>query len=99
MQAYTHALRTAPDLVSALSGRASLCYELGRRDEALRDVTRAVELAPDDSALRYNRAFLLLEGGDWAEALAELNIAIELSPEDQAIIEARQSCLQHLAVA
>jgi tetratricopeptide (TPR) repeat protein len=97
--AFDRAVEADSELVAALSGRASVAYELGDRDAALIDLRRAVELAPRDAALRYNRAFLHQGAGRWDDALADLDTAAELAPGDPDITQAREQCRSKVAAA
>ncbi len=85
--AFDRALKAAPDLVSALVGRAVLAYSTGDLATAADDLDRAVELQPDDPALHYNRALVHRDAGRPAEALADLETAGALAPDDPDIAE------------
>ncbi|MCZ4119447.1 tetratricopeptide repeat protein [Streptomyces sp. H39-S7] len=97
--AFDRALAVDPDMITALSGRAALAYDMGELDTAAVDLGHAVELQPDDPALRYNRAFVHQDTGHWDEALADLEIAAGLAPEDPEITEALDTCRRKAAAA
>jgi tetratricopeptide (TPR) repeat protein len=92
-EAFDQALAVDPDLITALSSRAALAYDLGEMELAIGDLQHAVELRPNDPALRYNRAFALQERDRWADALADLDVAVALAPDDEDILSARAACL------
>jgi tetratricopeptide (TPR) repeat protein len=91
--AFDRALSLDPTLISALSGRAALHYELGDLDAAITDLCRAIELQPGDPALLYNRAFALQQAGRWDDALADLDAATTLAPDDPDITTAHENCM------
>ncbi|MCM2424660.1 tetratricopeptide repeat protein [Streptomyces sp. RKAG337] len=97
--AFDRALAADPDMITALSGRAALAYDMGELDTAALDLGHAVELQPDDPALRYNRAFVHQDTGHWEEALADLEIAAGLAPDDSDITEALDTCRRKAAAA
>jgi tetratricopeptide (TPR) repeat protein len=97
--AFDQAIAADPDLITALSGRATLAYQTGERDLALADLHHAVELQPDDPLLRYNRAFAYQDEGRWDDALADLTVAIGLAPGDPDIQAALETCLAKTAVS
>jgi tetratricopeptide (TPR) repeat protein len=97
--AYDRAVKAAPDLVAAWSGRAELACELGDFAAAIEDLDRAIELQPDDASLRYNRAFAYQKAGSWTEALGDLELAATLAPDDEDIAAASAECRLHLTAS
>jgi tetratricopeptide (TPR) repeat protein len=95
--AFDRAVEADPELVAALSGRASVAYALGDFEAALADLRRAVELTPQDAALLYNRAYLYQQAGRWHDALADLDAAARLAPDDSDILAAREQCRSEVA--
>jgi tetratricopeptide (TPR) repeat protein len=93
---FDRALQADPDMVSALSGRATVSFDLGQVDDAIADLERAVELEPDDPGLRFNRAFAYQSCGRLAAALADLDMAARLAPDDADIIAAHAECRAQL---
>jgi tetratricopeptide (TPR) repeat protein len=96
--AFDRALAGAPDLVSALSGRAGVANELGDATAAITDLTAAVAASPDDPELRFNLAFAYRSAQRWDDALAHLNTAAELAPDDPDITQAQDECRERVAV-
>jgi tetratricopeptide (TPR) repeat protein len=94
--AFDRALDIDPDLITGLSSRAALAYDMGEPAGAIEDLCHAVELRPDDAALRYNRAFAYQDSDRWQDALADLDVAARLAPDDEDIAQARQTCLTHV---
>jgi tetratricopeptide (TPR) repeat protein len=90
--AYDRALAADPAMVTALSGRAALAYEMGEVAAAIADLERALAVNPDDPALRFNRAFAYQSDGRWEQALADLDVAAGLAPDDPDIADARELC-------
>ncbi|MFE6867350.1 tetratricopeptide repeat protein [Kitasatospora sp. NPDC057692] len=97
IEAFDRALRTDPDLLPALCGRAGAAYRAGEPEAALADLQRAVRLAPEDPLVRFNRAYVLLRTDRWEAALADLEIAAELLPDDEDVRAARAECLARRA--
>ncbi|GAA1415912.1 hypothetical protein GCM10009639_70030 [Kitasatospora putterlickiae] len=97
IEAFDRALRTDPDLLAALCGRAGAAYRAGAPEAALADLQHAVRLAPGDPLVRFNRAYVLLRTDRWEAALADLDIAAELLPDDEDVRAARDECLARRA--
>ncbi len=90
--AFDEALAGAPDLVSALAGRAGVACELGDVTTAITDLSAAVAASPQDAGLQFNLAFAYRSAQRWDDALAHLNAAAELAPGDPEITLAREQC-------
>jgi tetratricopeptide (TPR) repeat protein len=97
--AFDTALAAAPDLVSALSGRAGVAYELGDVDAAIADLSAAVATTPEDAGLQFNLAFVYQSAQQWDDALAHLATAAELAPDDPEITDAQEQCRAKVSVA
>jgi tetratricopeptide (TPR) repeat protein len=96
--AFDRAVAADPTMVTALSGRAALAYEMGEISAAIADLEKALALSPDDPALRFNRAFAYQSDGRWEEALADLDRAAGVAPDDPEILEARNLCRRQLSL-
>lgn len=85
-------LKAAKDLDTAISidaeyipaykNRAIVRYAMGKRDEALADLSRAAQLAPQDAGLRFAMAKFYWDSADLKNATAQLSEAISLSPNE-----------------
>lgn len=98
LSSFDRALYLKADLVPALSGRATLAYQMGDCETAVADLTRAIELDSYDPVLRYNRALVRRDAAQWSDALADLDAAAKLAPEDEDIQLARQECHEKLTL-
>jgi tetratricopeptide (TPR) repeat protein len=94
---FDRALQGDPDMISALSGRAAVFFDLGEVDAAITDLHRAVELDPGDPGLRFNRAFAYQSCGRLDAALADLDTAARLAPDDADIAAALAECREALS--
>lgn len=92
-EAFDRALASDPTLYQALVGRAALCYEQSRFDEAVADLDRALELAGDDADLLFNRGYAHEAAGRFAEAIADYTRALEFPDADRPLLlERRARC-------
>lgn len=86
IEAYTHALRLRPGLLSASYNRAGAYLRRGAPGDlegALADLDRVIEALPDDAAAYVNRgaAFLKLNRpGDLERAVVDCDRAVALAP-------------------
>jgi tetratricopeptide (TPR) repeat protein len=87
---------TDEDRFFDLADRGRAYLELGRRDDALADLTAALELNPDNVFVRYIRSGMLEEMGRPDDALADLDHALGLEPDHIEIRMLRGSVLHDL---
>ena len=97
--AFDRAVAADPAMVSALSGRASLAFEMGEIGSAIADLDQALAVSPDDAALRFNRAFAYQErrplGGRPRRSRPSPS---ELAPDDPETRDARELCRHQMAL-
>jgi lipoprotein NlpI len=80
---------TGSDLADALCQRGSSLAELGRADEALRDVNEAFRLIPNTSEAFNCRATTLYETGQFERSITDLSKAISLGSINAVTYRAR----------
>lgn len=80
IEAYTAALRGAPDMVAAYVNRARAYDRLGRLAEAAADYGTALRLDPGAADAHLGLGALLLRNGDPRRAVTEFDAAISLRP-------------------
>ena len=88
IQFFDRALEIDPSLAYAWHDRGVCLRQLGRNEEALKNVDRAVALAPDDEELAFTRADLLRKIGILQEhhkvleaAARAYNKVVEINPD------------------
>jgi tetratricopeptide (TPR) repeat protein len=95
--AYATALRLDPEFVPARVNRAMLYDELGRKEEAAKDLRRAIELEPDVAEMHYSLGLLLAEdAATLDEAAGHLAEAVRLAPDHARMRYNYGLALQHL---
>jgi tetratricopeptide (TPR) repeat protein len=82
LEGLNNALRLKPDWHQARLLRAQVMMEMGRTDEAVRDLAQAVAEQPDDASLRLGYARLLVSAGQLAQAEAEFRLLVEQNPDN-----------------
>lgn len=81
LEQYDLALRSNPDHLHALRGRARSLMQLGRHQVALSEFTRAIELEPEVAATYANRGILYDRMGQYEKAIADYEKALQLDSE------------------
>lgn len=82
VEAFSEAVRAAPDSAGARINLAAALVETGRVEEATEELTRALELAPDNATAHFNLGLLERNAGKLEDAVRHLRRAVELQPED-----------------
>ncbi len=82
IQAYSKALALDPSLTYVYASRASAHAEVGRIEEAIRDLDRVIELSPLRAGPFFRRGVLRLIQGSTITALADLKEALRLNPNE-----------------
>lgn len=72
LEAYGKAIERGPKLIDARVARAALLIDLGRLDEADRDLTESLQLVPNEPRASYLRSLIAASRGDSATAKAAL---------------------------
>jgi tetratricopeptide (TPR) repeat protein/tRNA A-37 threonylcarbamoyl transferase component Bud32 len=80
IEAYSEAIRLAPDYPRALARRGFCRWSLGDPAAAVEDYTRAIRLEPEDARHYFNRAVNRSELGDHEGATADYSTSIRLDP-------------------
>lgn len=78
---FDRAYADSPDYVDALFNRANMAYQLGRADEALRDLELCTRKDENHEAAFLNAAVIHLEQGDAEKGKACLGRALRLNPK------------------
>ncbi len=91
------ALKTAPEMTSALAERAFALAKLSRGEEALADLRRATELEPNLASAWQYRGDLEFAHGDFPAAAESLSHALTLSP-NVAALEKREQAYRRLGL-
>jgi tetratricopeptide (TPR) repeat protein len=90
---FNRAIRIAPYLAEAYSGRGAAYQGLGDVDRALDDYNQAIERDPRLVAAYMQRARIRTETGDLDGALADLGRVMEIHPTDPELYLNRGICL------
>jgi tetratricopeptide (TPR) repeat protein len=72
----------APDFATAYAYRGAVRLELGRMDDAMKDLDRAAEMAPADAIVHVKRAEVFLRLGLLPAAHDEVRLAAKLPAPD-----------------
>lgn len=83
LEAYTAAIKVAPDLVDLYINKSKALQRLGRNSEALLSLDHAISLEQNSLNALFERAGLLREMKRYNQALADLKIYINHKPDDQ----------------
>ncbi len=78
---YREAIAGDPDHADAHLELGLALADMGRVDEAMRELETAVRLAPEDPAARQELAALLMDEGDYRTAIGHLREAVRLDPD------------------
>jgi tetratricopeptide (TPR) repeat protein len=89
---FNRAIKIAPFLAEAYSGRGAVYQGLGDLDRALEDYTRATQLDPRFVAAFMHRAKIRTETDDLDGALADLGRVMEIHPTDPELYLNRGIC-------
>ncbi len=84
--AFTEALRHAPDHADAYVRRGMCFAALNDIERAVEDYTRAIELKPDHADAYYRRGGAYLRLKEWAKAKADLEAARQYGSKNMRII-------------
>ncbi len=79
INAYSLAIEKNPKNATAYLGRGTAYGELGKHDDALKDMNRAIEISPSAEAY-VNRGIALAKTGNNEGAIKDFNKAIESNP-------------------
>ncbi len=82
VEAFSEAVRAAPDSAGARINLAAALVETGRVDEAVEELARALEIDPDNPTAHFNLGLLERTAGRLEDAARHLRRAVELQPED-----------------
>jgi tetratricopeptide (TPR) repeat protein len=74
--------------------RAWVYYQMGRYEDALKEIRYAIQIAPDTAELRYHAAAIYAKVGLSDDALVELEKALALQPGHEPSRKLRQELLK-----
>ena len=77
---YKKAIELNPNYATAHHWYSELLINLGRHEEAIREIKRASELDPLSPAINFNRAIFYRFSRDYVQAIKQFKIALELHP-------------------
>ncbi|MDE0020680.1 MAG: tetratricopeptide repeat protein [Candidatus Poribacteria bacterium] len=87
IDAFTEALRHAPEYADAYV-RRGMCYAaLNDLERAVQDYSRAIELEPEHAGAYYWRAGAWLRLKEWKKAAADRALAVQYGSEDALAID------------
>lgn len=82
VEAFSEAVRAAPDSARARVNLATAWVQVGRTDRAVEELVRALDLDPDNPTAHFNLGTLRARAGDLSSAVPHLQRAVELQPDD-----------------
>ncbi|MBR3979968.1 MAG: tetratricopeptide repeat protein [Bacteroidales bacterium] len=85
---YLQVIKIKPDH-GAYNNLGIRYYEVGDKENAIKNFNKAVELNPEDADAYNNRAYILLNIGNVSDAMRDVNIAIEKNGSQHSYYETR----------